>query len=105
MAGANFEKALKNGIKDTMWHCFMKGHQKANLDELEEQCKLLIRMATQKNAGQRGSATCIDFDSLDMILLNIAIEATAFVLDERFEDIKADMSGEEQLPEPYEGDE
>lgn len=87
----NFEKSLKNGIRDTMWHCFQKGGQKASLDDLEQSCKQLIRMATQKNAGQRGETTAINWDTLDMILLTIAIEATAFVLDDRFEKIKKQM--------------
>ena len=82
------EEALANGVKDTMWAMFWKGKQKANLSELEESCKRLIRMATQKNAGQRGDATCIDWKSLDMEFMRIAIEATCFVLDDRFEGLK-----------------
>lgn len=88
------EQALQNGIKDTMWMCFWKGHQKANLLELEKSCKRLIRMATQKNAGQRGNVTCIDWKTLDMELMRIAIESTAFILDERFESIKNMMENE-----------
>ena len=79
------EEALQNGIKDTMWSMFWRGKQRANLPELEESVKRLIRMATQKNAGQRKDSTCIDWKSLDMELLRIAVEATAFVLDSRFE--------------------
>ena len=51
------EQALSNGIKDTMWSMFWKGKQKANLPELEDAVKRLIRMTTQKNAGQRKDAT------------------------------------------------
>ena len=82
------QKALANGIKDTMWAMFWKGNQKADLEGLEESVQRLIRMATQKNAGQRGDATCIDWNSLDMGLMRIAIEATALVLDERFDKLK-----------------
>lgn len=82
------QEALDNGIKDTMWAMFWKGKQKANLPELEEAVKRLIRMATQKNAGQRGDATCISWDTLDMEFMRIAIEATAFVLDDRFQALK-----------------
>lgn len=89
------EEALANGIKDTMWMCFWKGEQKANLEELEDSCKRLIRMTTQKNAGQRGQTTCIDWGSLDMELMRIAIEATAFVLDDRFEKLKQEWESEE----------
>ena len=37
---------------------------------------------------QRGDATCIDWKSLDMEFMRIAIEATCFVLDDRFEGLK-----------------
>jgi len=77
-----------NPIKDTMWAMFWKGNQVANLPELEESVKRLIRMATQKNAGQRKDSTCIDWNTLDMELMRIAIEATALVLDDRFEELK-----------------
>ncbi len=82
------QQALDNGIKDTMWAMFWKGNQVANLDELEDAVKRLIRMATQKNAGQRDDATCIDLASLDMELMRIAIEAACLVLDSRFQDLK-----------------
>ena len=81
-------EATQNGIKDTMWAMFWRGKQKANLPELEESVMRLIRMTTQKDAGQRGNATCIDWKSLDMEFMRIAIEATAFVLDERFPALK-----------------
>lgn len=82
------QKALANGIKDTMWAMFWKGNQKADLENLEESVQRLIRMATQKNAGQRDDATCIDWNSLDMELMRIVMEATALVLDERFDKLK-----------------
>ena len=82
------QEALDNGIRDIMWAMFWKGKQKANLPELEEAVKRLIRMATQKNAGQRGDATCISWDTLDMEFMRIVIEATAFVLDDRFQALK-----------------
>ena len=82
------ETALSNGVKDAMWSMFWKGKQRANLPELEESVKRLIRMATQKNAGQRGDSTCIDWNTLDMEFMRIAIEATALVLDDRFQELK-----------------
>ena len=88
MLDAKTEQALSKGIKDTMWAMFWKGKQKANLPELEDSVKRLIRMTTQKNVGQRKDATCIDWSTLDMELMRIAIEATAFVLDERFQKLK-----------------
>lgn len=95
MLDKKIEEALSNGIKDTMWSMFWKGNQKANLEELEDSCKQLIRMATQKNSGQRGDATCIDWKSLDMELMRIAIEATCLVLDDRFEKLKQEWESEE----------
>ena len=89
------QQALDNGIKDAMWAMFWKGNQVADLDALEDSVKRLIRMATQKNAGQRGDATCIDWKSLDMELMRIAIEATALVLDKRFDSLKEDWRAEE----------
>lgn len=88
MLDAKTEQALSNGIKDTMWSMFWRGKQRANLPELEESVKRLIRMTTQKNAGQRGDLTCIDWNTLDMEFMRIAIEATALVLDDRFQELK-----------------
>ena len=82
------ETALSNGVKDAMWSMFWRGKQRANLPELEESVKRLIRMTTQKNAGQRGDSTCIDWNTLDMEFMRIAIEATALVLDDRFQELK-----------------
>lgn len=94
MLDAKTEQALSNGIKDTMWAMFWKGKQKANLPELEDSVKRLIRMATQKNAGQRKDATCIDWSTLDMEFMRIAIEAAAFVLDDRFEKLKEEWESD-----------
>lgn len=88
MLDAKTEQALSNGIKDTMWAMFWRGKQKANLPELEDSVKRFIRMTTQKDAGQRDNTTCIDWKTLDMEFLRIAIEATAFVLDDRFQKLK-----------------
>ena len=95
MLEAKMEEALQNGIKDAMWSMFWKGNQVADLDALEDSVKRLIRMATQKNAGQRGDTTCIDWKSLDMEFMRIAMEATAFVLDERFDSLKEEWRTEE----------
>lgn len=95
MLDEKLEEALSDGVKDFMWAMLWKGNQKANLEELEDSVKRLIRMATQKNAGQRGQATCIDWKSLDMELMRIAIEATCLVLDDRFEELKQEWKSEE----------
>ena len=91
------QKAFANGVKDTMWAMFWKGNQKADLESLEESVQRLIRMATQKNAGQSDYAKCTDinWDTLDMELMRIALEATAFVLDERFDKLKEEWRDED----------
>ena len=91
------QKALANGVKDTMWAMFWKGNQKADLESLEESVQRLIRMATQKNAGQSDFAKCtdIDFDTLDMEMMRIVIEATALVLDDRFDRLKEEWRDED----------
>ena len=95
MLDAKTEQALSNGIKDTMWAMFWRGKQKANLPELEDSVKRLIRMTTQKDAGQRNNTTRIDWKTLDMEFLRIAIEATAFVLDDRFQKLKEEWEEEQ----------
>ena len=70
-----------NAIKDTMWHFLMDGGQKANIPALKEYVYDLIKMTTQKTAGQRQTAKQdIPWEELDMTLMSIAIEATALVL-------------------------
>ena len=70
-----------NAIKDTMWHFLMDGGQKANIPVLKEYVYDLIKMTTQKTAGQRQTAKQdIPWEELDMTLMSIAIEATALVL-------------------------
>jgi hypothetical protein len=95
MLDAKTEQALSNGIKDTMWAMFWRGKQKANLPELEDSVKRLIHMTTQKDAGQSNNTTRIDWKTLDMEFLRIAIEATAFVLDDRFQKLKEEWEEEQ----------
>lgn len=83
---------LENGVRDAMWKFLMKGNQKANLDELEELVNTLIHATTQMTAGQRADhPKDINFDRLGMLTWQICIEATAFVLDKRFEKVKEMM--------------
>ena len=70
-----------NAIKDTMWHFLMDGGQKANIPALKGYVYDLIKMTTQKTAGQRQTAKQdIPWEQLDMTLMSIVIEATALVL-------------------------
>lgn len=83
-----------NGIKDVMWHFLKDGGQKANIPELKDAVYRLIQMTTQKTAGQPGhaKATHISWETLDMELFRIVIEATALVLSgelDKLEEINA----------------
>ena len=71
-----------------MWSMFWKGQQRANLPQLEESCQKLIKLTAQKNAGQRGDPNCMNWDNIDMVYQEIAIEAVALVLDSRFDALK-----------------
>lgn len=90
--------ATLDGIKDFCFSMFWKGNQKANLEELEERVYRLIRATSQKVSSSYEKAhgelkpTTIDWDTLDIDLLYIAMEATALVLDERFEQLKKDWT-------------
>ena len=79
------EKSMKenpaNAIKNAMWKFLMDGGQKANIPALKEYVYDLIKMSTQKTAGQRKEAEKdIPWEELDMTLMSIVIEATALVL-------------------------
>lgn len=65
-----------NKLKDFMWQFLMDKGQKANITALKEYVYKLIAMTTQKTAGQKKG---ISWSELDMVLMSIAIEATALV--------------------------
>ncbi len=70
-----------NAIKDTMWKFLMDKGQQANIPALKEYVYDLIKLTTQKTAGQRATAkNDIPWEHLDMTLMRIVIEATALVL-------------------------
>lgn len=76
------KKNPANAIKDTMWTFLTDKGQKPNLEALKEAAYDLIQLTTQKNAGQRKAKKDINWDELDMVMMTIAIEATALVLSE-----------------------
>lgn len=78
-----------NAIKTTMWKFLMDKGQKENIPALKEYVYDLIKMATQKTAGQRKEVKDnISWDELDMTLMSIVIEATALVLSGRLDELK-----------------
>ena len=78
-----------NGLKDMMWRFLMDKGQKENIPELKESVYRLIQMTTQKTAGQRNdkNETRIPWETLDMEIMRIVIEATALVLSGRLDEL------------------
>ena len=78
-----------NAIKTTMGKFLMDKGQKENIPALKEYVFDLIKMTTQKTAGQRRETkNDISWDELDMTLMSIVIEATALVLSGRLDELK-----------------
>ncbi len=87
----NRMKNPANAIKDTMWTFLMDGGQKENIPELKDAVYRLIQMTTQKTAGQRKQTKKdISWDSLDMEIMRIVIEATCLVLSGRLDELDCD---------------
>lgn len=81
-----------NGIKDVMWRFLMDKGQKENIPALKASVYRLIQMTMQKTAGQSGHAksTHISWDTLDMELMRIVVEATALVLSGRLDELEVE---------------
>lgn len=79
---------------DAMWSMFWLGRAKGNPDALKMQVARLIRMTTQKTAGQRGIKGDIDWAGLVPTLMGIAIESTALCLDGTFGDMPKMIEGD-----------
>lgn len=80
-----------NGLKDTMWHFLMDKGQKENIPELKAAVYRLIQMTTQKTAGQKQEFRAkghINWETLDMELMRIVIEATCLVLSGRLDELE-----------------
>lgn len=78
-----------NTIKTTMWKFLIDKGQEENIPALKEYVFDLIKMTTQKTAGQRKETkNDISWDELDMTLMSIVIEATALVLSGRLDELK-----------------
>lgn len=77
-----------NGIKDLMWKFLMDKGQKENIPELKASVYRLIKMTTQKTAGQRKATAHISWETLDIEIMRIVIEATALVLSGRLDELE-----------------
>lgn len=85
---------LSNGVKDVMWHFLMAGEHiftNEDIEELKEAVDRLIKMTTQKTAGQQpyAKATHISWETLDMELMRIVCYATTLVLSGRLDELKS----------------
>ena len=72
-----------------MWYFLMDKGQKENIPRLKGYVYELIQITTQKTTGQRkNKPKHIDWDSLEMILMSIVIEATALVLSGKLDELQ-----------------
>ncbi len=87
-----------NRIKDAMWRFLMDGGQQENIPGLKASVYRLIRMTTQNTAGQRPdkTPTHIPWETLDMEVMRIVIEATALVLSGRLDELEENNEEEQQ---------
>lgn len=82
MSKINWQKDCKNA----MWAMFWLGQphdpegEEADKQAIREGVARLVRMTTQKTAGQRGAKNDIDWNCLDHTLLAIACAATSLAL-------------------------
>ena len=78
----------QSGCKDAMWSMFWVGQQykkpEPDPEMLKRMVARLIRMATQKTAGQRQAKADLDWNSLTPTVMNIVIEATILCLNGYF---------------------
>ena len=84
------KKNPANDLKDFMWKFLMDKGQKSNIPALKEYVYDLIKMTTQKDAGQRKTKSNISWDELDMVFMSIVIEATALVLSGDLDKLEGD---------------
>ena len=68
-------------MDDSMWNFLKNGKQKSNIPVLKNLVNTLIKMTTQKTAGQRDDKpNDVPFESLEMLKWAIICEAVALVL-------------------------
>ena len=80
-------------IKNEMFSFLRDGNMQENIPALKEAVYRLVKMATQKTAGQKDEFRRrgdIPFEILEPVLMEIACEATALVLSGRLDGLEAD---------------
>ena len=83
----------KKDMKDTMWAMFWlqqnagKDSTEADKTALKGNVARLIRMATQKTAGQRKAKSDVDWNAMEHTMLTIVLAATSLCLHSEFGDM------------------
>ncbi len=93
------EKNPADEVKSTMWSFLMTKGQEANVPALKDAVYDLIKMTTQKTAGQRAVKKDIDWSEAGMTMMSIVIEATALVLSGELDGEAEWIPVGERLPE------
>ena len=81
--------------KDAMWGMFMLKVMHGNVgtendkESLKEAVARLIRMTTQKTAGQRGQSGHVDWNALEHTIMTIVCAATSMALAGEFGEMPA----------------
>ena len=76
----------KTDVKDTMWSMFWLKANTGNIgtendrEAIKESVARLIRMATQKTAGQRKIKDHVDWSALEHTMMSICVCATSLAL-------------------------
>lgn len=90
----------KEGMRDMMWDMFWmtKDVQKADIDALEADIKMLIQMTTQKTAGQRrDKMRDVSWDNLERVQMGIICGATVLYLTGCLDKLRDIIKGEGEL--------
>lgn len=80
----------KKDLKDAMWAMFWLGNPEdrrtsdTDRENLKENVARLIRMATQKTAGQRKSVGHVDWNAMEHTVMSITLCATQMALNGDF---------------------
>lgn len=102
--GCSMKIDWQSDLKDAMWSMFWVARNQDGAGEpkiepedaesLKESVARLVKMTTQKTAGQRSVKSHLDWKSLDTVLMNIACIATRMCLDGVFGDMPKLIEGD-----------
>lgn len=93
-------------LKDAMFSMYLLERDKGaavdtehEIETMKEYCARMVRLATQKTAGQRGKADDLDMDSVDVTMMTIVISACRLCLSGALgpmpDEIEGDFDSEE----------